>query len=240
MKGRLVERATLTRTNEQAMYRLLTSHFDGVTREQFRHDLNEKNWAVLVEDEAGVLRGFSTLHFHHVDNGPDRVSVVYSGDTIVEASAWNSPAFLRSWLAGVMHLREETPDDPLYWLLITSGYRTYRLLPTFLREFYPRYDRVPSPEIERLASGLASLRFGTCYDPDSGIVRFARPQILRADLRGIPPQKRNDPHVQFFAARNPGHAQGDQLACLAELSPQNLTRAGRRMFTASRGPDAGD
>jgi hypothetical protein len=29
--------------------------------------------------------------------------------------------------------------------------------------------------------------------------------------------------------RNPGHADGDELVCLAELSDANLTAAGRRM-----------
>ncbi|UCC31063.1 MAG: hypothetical protein JSU86_02065 [Phycisphaerales bacterium] len=221
------------------MYRLLTSHFDGVTRDQFRRDLANKNWVVLLEDDAGVLRGFSTLDFYHVRNGLDPVSVVYSGDTIVERSAWSSPAFLQCWMAAVMQMGRETPGNSLYWLLITSGYRTYRLLPVFWREFYPRYDRVPSPKIERLACELASRRFGPLYDPDAGIVRFTRPQILRADLRGIPPRKRKDPHVQFFAARNPGYARGDQLTCLAEISRRNLTRAGRRLLAASRGRGAG-
>jgi len=39
----------------------------------------------------------------------------------------------------------------------------------------------------------------------------------------------DDPHVAFFVRRNPGHARGDELACLCELNESNLTRAGRRM-----------
>jgi hypothetical protein len=35
--------------------------------------------------------------------------------------------------------------------------------------------------------------------------------------------------VAFFAARNPGHAAGDELVSLCEIGEANLTPAGRRM-----------
>ena len=38
------------------------------------------------------------------------------------------------------------------------------------------------------------------------------------------------PLVRFFAAKNPGHLQGDELACLTEITRPNLTRAGERMM----------
>ena len=59
--------------------------------------------------------------------------------------------------------------------------------------------------------------------------RFAQPQKLRGALKTVPDGRANDPHVAFFLAQNPGHAKGDELVCLTELSDENLTRAGRRM-----------
>ena len=44
-----------------------------------------------------------------------------------------------------------------------------------------------------------------------------------------PERLQSDPHVAFFAARNPGHERGDELVCLCELGDDNLTPAGRRM-----------
>ena len=38
------------------------------------------------------------------------------------------------------------------------------------------------------------------------------------------------PIFSFFAQRNPGHAAGDELVCLTEIHPDNLTRAGRRVW----------
>jgi hypothetical protein len=38
-----------------------------------------------------------------------------------------------------------------------------------------------------------------------------------------------DPHVAFFVQRNPRHAEGDELACLTRVHPDNFTAAGQRM-----------
>jgi hypothetical protein len=111
------------------------------------------------------------------------------------------------------------------------------LLSTFWQRFYPRFDRAFSTTEQRLLDAIARDRFGSNYDAPSGVVRFARPQRLRGHLCGIPPERLSDPHVAFFAQRNPGHAAGDELACLCELSTENLTRAGRRMvFGPERKP----
>src|SRR5262249_22324445 len=121
-------------------------------------------------------------------------------------------------------------DAPLYWLLLTSGFRTYRFLPVFWSEFYPRFDRETPAETSSRLTRLASERFGARYLPDLGIVRFESPQTLRPGLADVPARKHGDPHVAFFLARNPGWAKGDELVCLTEIAPKNLTAAGRRMW----------
>jgi hypothetical protein len=55
---------------------------------------------------------------------------------------------------------------------------------------------------------------------------------LRGALADIPNGRDRDPHVAFFAGRNPGWAQGDELVCVCPLSADNLTRAGERMVRA--------
>jgi hypothetical protein len=45
--------------------------------------------------------------------------------------------------------------------------------------------------------------------------------------------------VSHFLRCNPGHARGDELACLAEIATDNLTAAGRRILAAiGRGREA--
>jgi hypothetical protein len=82
---------------------------------------------------------------------------------------------------------------------------------------------------------LAREQFGPAYDSARGLVRFARPQRLRADLAKLAPSRTADPHVNFFLRHNPGHANGDELVCLTELVDANLTPAGRRMVSRPTG-----
>ena len=230
MIGHLVRRGDLTRSDREAMFRLLGAHFDGVEPSTFNRDLDEKNWALLFMDE-GILKGFSTLLAYDTHHRGERISVVYSGDTIMHPDGWKTSTLPRSWIAAVQCLRQTClRGTRLYWLLLTSGFRTYRLLPVFWREFYPRHA-MPTPQAAAdLLAALAGERFGSCYDREHGIVRFASPQMLSAALQEVPPGRLNDPHVTFFLERNPAWSRGDELVCLTEIAFENLTPAGRRMW----------
>lgn len=230
MIGRLIRREDLTHANRNAMFRLLAAHFDGVEPGTFNRDLDEKNWVLLFTD-AAELKGFSTLLAYDTHHRGERISVVYSGDTIMRPDSWSTASLPRSWIAAVRCLRDTCLQGTrLYWLLLTSGFRTYRLLPVFWREFYPRYD-APTPEpVESLLSSLAAERLGSVYEDARGIVRFPAPQVLSAALQDVPAGRLADPHVTFFLARNPGWCQGDELVCLTEIAFENLTPAGRRMW----------
>lgn len=225
----VVPRAGLAPSQKEEMFQLLARHFEGVTREQFARDLVEKSLALLLRRGESLV-GFSTLLAVTTTFAGERVNVIYSGDTIVSPEAWGTTALPRAWVAGVGSLRPTLPPGRCYWLLLTSGFRTYRFLPVFWREFFPRHDSATPPELQRLLEQLAGERFGDQFDQRTGLVRFHQPQRLRDRLKEIPAGRAHDRHVAFFLARNPGHARGDELVCLAELSDDNLTRAGRRMM----------
>ena len=61
LTGRVVRQSVLGARERQAMFELLSSCFIGVDRDTFEKDLAGKNWAILLEDDEGQLRGFSTL-----------------------------------------------------------------------------------------------------------------------------------------------------------------------------------
>jgi len=236
MRGRLIAREQLDAAARARMFELLGQWFEGVTEERFLADLEEKNWVIWLEDDDGRLVGFSTLVLYPWRNGGEPLSIVYSGDTIVAPEAWQSPVLARTWIESVVSLHRTNGGGRLLWLLITSGFRTYRFLPTFFREFYPCHDR-PTPEAtQRMLDELAQERFGDRYDRASGVVRFEHPQILNPSLRGIPEGRLRDPHVAFFARANAGHAGGDELVSLTEIARDNLTAAGRRVASAAFGP----
>jgi hypothetical protein len=227
--SRVTRRSALAASDRDAMFALLSRHFDGVRRDQFERDLQEKNWVILLEGESG-LAGFTTLLAYETRFAGAPVSVIFSGDTIVAGEARGSTALARAWIDTVHRLRLAYSQGPYYWLLLTSGYRTYRFLPVFWREFHPRFDAAMPAAGRDLLDHLAGERFGTQYNPATGVVRFTQPQRLRGKLAWVPDGRAADPHVAFFLSRNPGHAEGDELVCLTALDDENLTRAGRRMI----------
>jgi hypothetical protein len=225
----VVSRAELTAARRGEMFQLLAQHFEGVTPEQFGRDLAEKNLALLLLRDSRLV-GFSTQLAYTTCFRGESVNVIYSGDTIVAPEAWGTTALPRAWVAGVNALRAALPPGRCFWLLLTSGFRTYRFLTVFWREFFPRFNSPTPPAIHSLLDQVARERFGAQFKSDTGIVRFAQPQRLRNVLQVIPPGRERDSHTAFFLKRNPGHAGGDELVCLTELSPENLTAAGRRMM----------
>jgi Acetyltransferase (GNAT) domain len=232
--ARTLTQTSLNDDQRAAMFTLLDRHFEGVTFEQFTHDLAGKSHVILLERDERLV-GFSTLVIYETVFNGEPVTVVYSGDTIVAPEAWNSPVLSRAWIATVNRLRIEYPHGCLYWLLLTSGFRTYRFLPVFWREFFPRFDQVTPARVQLLLDHLAREQFGPAYDPTLGLVRFTQPQRLRGDLAEPSPNRTTDPHVNFFVHRNPGHVNGDELVCLTELSDSNLTPAGKRMVSRPTG-----
>jgi hypothetical protein len=210
------------------------------------------------EDPVSDLKGFSTLLLYRTQIRGQRLRMIYSGDTIIDPSIWNYAILPRAWIGAINALyRQEFYDhedygqdlgsqalgqawegapnsspERLFWLLICSGFRTYRLMPVFWRSFYPHYQQA-HPELARLLPHLAQERFGQRFDPRQGVVKLDSPQRLRDRLSGIPAGRELDPHVAFFDQCNPGHPRGDELVCLTEIHPDNLTRAGLRMWNAA-------
>lgn len=225
--GQVVSRASLAAARRASMFDLLGEYFGGLSVGQFGNDLDEKDWVILLtERDTGKLAGFTTLMRFTCPSAPACVAL-FSGDTIVSRAAWNETVLARAWARLAFAVAAREAGVPVYWFLICSGFRTYRFLPVFFREFHPRFDETAPPGIRQLSECLAQAKFGDQYDPRTGVVKPARPAVLRPELAGCAP--RSDPHVSYFLSVNPGHSAGHELVCLARLSPGNLTAAGRRM-----------
>ncbi|MBI3967926.1 MAG: hypothetical protein HY329_19990 [Chloroflexi bacterium] len=214
------------------MHTLLADYFQNVDRGRFEEDLAEKRWVIILRDAiTGRLEGFSTLMELRASLDGEPVVAYFSGDTIVGREHWGQTALARLWARHAFGLAAEVPVGRVYWLLISSGYKTYRYLSTFFREFYPTYERPTPAPIKRTLDALASQKFPSEYDVQRGIVRLSRAAPLRPGVAEVTDRRLSDPHVAFFVAANPGHRRGDELVCLTELTPANLTPAGQRMLT---------
>ncbi len=229
MRAQLIPRDMVRAADRASMLSLLQSQFDGVTRASFDADLDNKDWVIAIRDEAGGICAFSTLALHQTRFEGRGLWVAFSGDTVVEPASWHSGSIAQAWIPAILSLKRLYDAEPLYWHLISSGYRTYRFLPALARQFYPHHA-APTPNWEaRLMEALSVRRFGAGYDRSRGVVRPAHPYVLTQNLRGIPRPRLSDPHIRHFARLNPGHQHGDELVCLTRVAPENLTPLARRL-----------
>ena len=228
--SRTLPRLELSSEIIREMFNVFCENFERSSLEIFERDLKDKNWVILIRDtECNALQGFSTLMLYEMNYQGKRISVVYSGDTIIRREYWGTPELPRTWIHTVLEKSVHMPQ-PLYWLLISSGYKTYRFLTVFYKEFYPRYDKLTPPEMQAMMEYLATQRFGSDYHCEEGIVRFQNGTTpLRKGIAEVTDERLHDPHVAFYIAQNPGHVNGDELVCITQIHPDNLTAAGRRM-----------
>lgn len=230
MKGQFVKRSALSDAIKEEMYRLFCSQFENVSMQQFVADLDEKNWVLLLHNKTGDLIAFSSMHVYETCIDNRNVTLVYSGDTTVDSSTWSDSALSYNVMGAFSWLQRHYNTEHLYWFLLVSGYRTYRLLPVFSQFFYPRFDEPTPDNVRSLMDAMAGERFGKNYDPTTGIVHLDAPAILKDGYKDIPLNRLTDPNIAYFVERNPGHLRGDELLCFAELSESKLTRLGKRMW----------
>jgi hypothetical protein len=233
----VMARERVTATDREEMYQLLEIYFQNTTVQQFAHDLAEKDTVILLRDpEAARVVGFSTLMKIGITIENRNVVGFFSGDTIIAREHWGSSLLARLWVTTVFdeadRIRQHSPETLFYWFLISSGYKTWRYLPTFFVAYSPHPDLHPSPFDRQVVQTLAVKKFGDDYDADAGIVRFRRANPLRLGVAEVTERRLRDPLVEFFIRMNPGHEQGDELACLVPICRSNLTPAGLRMLKA--------
>ncbi|MCA9490737.1 MAG: hypothetical protein KC621_12490 [Myxococcales bacterium] len=210
-------REALTEPEVDAMLAIHRSLYAGVDEERFRRDLAAKDEVVLVRSPEGAVVGYTTLEV--------KAGVLFSGDTGMAREAWGSSALQVGWLTAALRWHDRL--GPLDWLLLAGGARTYRYLPLFFTEHWPRPDVPTPPEVSARIDALALDRWGTAYD--AGVVALGEPP-LRPEL-DVP--RPHDPADRFFREANPGWARGDELVCLTRVSRDNLTSAGRRILRAA-------
>lgn len=233
LRAEIVSVPSLEAGQVAEMYALFERHYEATDPLRFRRDLAEKQW-VLLFYESGALAGFST---QQVRETRDRargtaVRVLFSGDTVIDRAHWGSQSLMKEWCRFSGSLLAVAPDVPLYWFLLSKGHRTYLYLPLFFADFYPSRRGTRDARLPELLHQLAREKYGERFDPESGCVHLREvEERLRSELNTTALRQGN-PDVVFFAERNPRHAEGVELACLARIAPDNLRGVARRELEA--------
>lgn len=230
----IVKRPLVKETEKEEMYVLLKSYFANLKPEIFRRDMEEKDWVIILEEVwegAKKIVGFSTIQLIETEVDGQQVVYVFSGDTIVAREYWQSNMLAPAFGFFMLRMIEEYKTVPLYWFLITKGYRTYRFLPVYFRTYYPACNRETPPRHQRLLEFICTKKFGENYNPGTGIISFdGKKDHLNDEMCIVPDSKKGNPHVAFFLRKNPFYYRGDELACIADISRENLNERAYRIM----------
>jgi hypothetical protein len=217
-RARVVPVRALSAADRDAMFSLFDRYYADVTRARFEADLAAKDHVIALKDPSGAWVGFSTLAQVTVEVGGVAHRGVYSGDTVLDEAHWGSGALGRAFLGYLLRVRLRHPLQPLWWFLISKGYKTYLLMANNFPEHWPRFEEPTPPDIEALRGAFAGRAFGAAWRPELGVVRFQAPSgRLRSGVAAPDEAALARPRVAFFLASNPGWAAGDELVCVASM-----------------------
>jgi hypothetical protein len=233
LHGKIVKAQSLSEKETNTMYALMETYYDDMTQDAFLRDLNEKDYCILLLDASGAVKGFSTQKMIHVETGSETVSGVFSGDTIIHKEDWGSMELYKTFARNLLEIGRQY--NVFYWFLISKGYKTYKILPLFFNEFYPRY-RIKTPDHEQvIMHAFGSSRYPGEYDSASGVIAYKGVKDkLKLGVADIGEKHLRDEHIAFFLQANPGYFKGNDLVCLARLDEGNLNRTAHRLLLGNR------
>lgn len=212
-----IHTAQLTDTMIYEMFCLFSRYFI-YNNELFCRDIREKETiTLLMNNENKALIGFSTYDCIEYSD----FSVLFSGSTVVDEQYRNESALMEGFLSICAEKIQQFRGKPVYWHLISMGFRTYRFLPLFFNEYFPSCENYSS-RLKIILDIVSVERFGSHYNSSTGIVSIPDSERLKPEYAVIPENRKRNRHIAFFLEQNPLYWKGDELSCIAEISVNNM------------------
>lgn len=217
--------AQISETTRAQMWTLFQGYYADVSEAQFIKDLSKKDAAlVLFGTNDGRVKGFSTVVASHRKVANRNAIVIFSGDTIVDKAYWGQTALQAAFGRFAFKQKLSHPLTPVYWFLISKGYKTYLLLTRNVVEYWPRHDMPTPSDRAELIADLAQQFYPDAWRPALGVLQFAQcaGRLVEA-VAPITPSLMREPEIRFFAQKNPGHLVGDELCCLGLMDMRTFS-----------------
>lgn len=217
----------LSEINEQdiaRMFDVFSRYYENTSFEQFQLDLKTKEAIFLLRDSLSQeIMGFSTILGLKTSVNNKMIKGLFSGDTIIEKEYWGQGALGVAFLKYLFLQKIKNPFRPLYWFLISKGYKTYLLMANNFQEHYPRFEKQTPSDKQEIIDTFASKLYEQYYSSEKGVISFQNKGHQKDHLKcEITPISRDmmlkNPRIHFFAEKNPGWEQGDELACIAKMT----------------------
>lgn len=213
--------STLTDAVIREMYQVYERYYVHTDFNSFQQDLNRKT-DVIIFSHVDRLVGFTTIEYRPQ---PDiaRGYFLFSGDTVMEAEYWGSKILQQAFFLFVARAKLSAPWRPLYWMLISKGYKTYKLLCNHLGHSFPRHDCPTPPHMQAVMDLYYGKKFGNAYSASQGIISYEHPSAAVAGEVAQPREADlKDFDVRHFLQLNPQYSQGVELACVGQVRNRDV------------------
>ena len=118
MKGKILRVKDVDQDTVVNMYKLFLQQFEDISLQDFKRDLTQKNWLLLLSLDDGALAGFSSMHVYQATVADRSMLVAFSGDTVVDASTWRDSALSYYWMGAIDYLSKPADADDVYAALM--------------------------------------------------------------------------------------------------------------------------
>ncbi len=220
LKAKTIRVASLKPHQIEEMFKLFEIFYENVSFERFRSDLLQKSRVIIMIDKNKSIQGFSTLYDFDLTHEGTKFRILFSGDTIIAPDFWGTSVLTMEFLKNIILLKLKYFNRPVWWFLISKGYKTYLLLANNFINYYPRYDLDTPANYQDLLKKLSDKFYPNKFNSISGVIEFAprEHEYLKESIAPITEELMNKfPKIKFFNEKNPNWKVGHELACIGRV-----------------------
>ena len=202
------------------MYHLFSQYYEGHPYEAFKHDLLEKDDVILLKSkDSKEIQGFSTIIKVNITKNEKNYHGMYSGDTVVATEYWGSSALGIMFLKYLWWHKIKNPFSPIYWFLISKGYKTYLLMANNFQTHYPRFEEKTPVYYQEVMDSFYAKKFKETYSAEKNLMTPVGESChVKHDVAEIDEELLKIPRVKFFNKMNPDWHTGTELCCIARMT----------------------
>jgi hypothetical protein len=216
VQSKIVRVSDLSADLRRRMFQLFERYYVDVNFDEFSHDLSEKTHCFLFWSNDELV-GFSTIFRKRIPEVAPGV-FLFSGDTVLQEAYWGTKILQKAFFRYIVESKIRSLNEPLYWMLISKGYKTYLMMRKNFAQSYPARTRPTPSKYEKILNAFYGWKYPRHYNPKSHLIDFGRNHGAVKGKIAFPTEDRmSDPEVKYFMEHNPNFHEGIELACLAEI-----------------------
>lgn len=205
------------------MYHLFEKYYVDISYDQFVEDLKEKTHVLFIRNEQNVLVGFSTI-FRKKMPDVGEGTFLYSGDTVIREDYWGTKYLQKAFFYFILKAKLASPFKPVYWMLISKGFKTYMMMKRNFISCWPRKEGATPTQLKQVQDNFYKKKFGLAYKKEIDLIVFEKSKgAVKGDIAAPSEESRKDLDIQFFLKKNPNYSEGEELACITEILWKDLT-----------------